>query len=303
MKVEAIEPHGFCQGVKAAVEKAGRTLDAHKGCPVYCLHQLVHNEHVVAMLESRGMVFVDAIDAVPEGAVLMFSAHGVSPSLKREAAKRGLEVIDATCPFVDRAHARLRDFAARGVPVAIVGREGHVEVQGLVGEMEGAEYRVVLSAADVAALPFDPARPVGVVCQTTLSVEETDSVLAALGARYPLLEKTPSEGTCFATRDRQAAVRAFVRGGGDGVLVLGSEKSSNTLRLVEVARAAGARAWRAGTAAELSACSFEGVSRLGVTSGASTPEEFFDEVMGTLAANSRRGLGANRTFLGRLRQL
>ena len=260
-------------GVRAAVEKASRTLSLSSGKAVYCLHELVHNEQVVADLKARGMRFVESLDDVPDGATVLFSAHGVAPAVRDEAQRRGLAVVDATCPFVGRAHRAVREFAARGVPVVVVGRPEHAEVRGVMGEC--ADARVVSMPDDVVALPF-PEGPVGVVCQTTLSHDTVYAVLDALHARYPRLETPAAADVCTATRDRQRAVAEFVRGGGDGVLVLGSAGSSNTNRLVEVARAAGASfAARAGTLEEVRARDFAGVRRLGVTAGASTPEDFF----------------------------
>ena len=260
-------------GVRAAVEKASRTLSLSSGKAVYCLHELVHNEQVVADLKARGLRFVESLDEVPDGAIVLFSAHGVAPAVRAEAQRRGLAVVDATCPFVERAHRAVRDFAARGVPVVVVGRPEHAEVRGVMGACDGA--RVVSTPEEVAALPF-PDGPVGVVCQTTLSSGTVRTVLDALRARYPHLETPPAADVCTATRDRQRAVADFVCGGGDGVLVLGSIGSSNTNRLVEVARAAGAAfAERAGTLEEIRALDFAGVRRLGVTAGASTPEDFF----------------------------
>ena len=260
-------------GVRAAVEKASRTLSLSSGKAVYCLHELVHNEQVVADLKARGLRFVESLDEVPDGATVLFSAHGVALAVRAEAQRRELAVVDATCPFVARAHRAVRDFAARGVPVVVVGRPEHAEVRGVMGACDGA--RVVSTPEEVAALPF-PDGPVGVVCQTTLSSGTVRTVLDALRARYPRLETPPAADVCTATRDRQRAVANFVRGGGDGVLVLGSIGSSNTNRLVEVARAAGAAfAARAGTLEEIRALDFAGVRRLGVTAGASTPEDFF----------------------------
>ena len=286
MKVEAIEPHGFCWGVKAAVEKAVRALAEHAR-PVYCLHELVHNARVVGELERDGMVFVDSLDAVPDGAVVLFSAHGVPSAVRDDAAKRGLRVVDATCPFVARAHRQLADFARRGVQTVVVGHADHVEVKGLLGEAREGGCKAVLRAEEVEALGFDPARPVGVVCQTTLSDRDVSAAMEALRRRYPLLEESAATDVCTATRDRQAAVREFVRGGEDGVLVLGSSASSNTLRLVEIAEAEGARAWRAETEAEVDSCDFAGVARLGVTAGASTPEEFFTATVRSLKSRIR----------------
>ena len=287
MKVEVIEPHGFCMGVKAAVEKASRTLSLSHAKTVYCLHELVHNEQVVSDLKARGMRFVDSLDDVPDGATVLFSAHGVAPEVRDEARRRGLEVVDATCPFVARAHRTARDFAARGVPVVVVGHAEHAEVLGIVGEI--SECGVVASPEDVAALPYPENSPLGVLCQTTMSSGTVRTVLDALKARYPRLETPPAADICMATRDRQRAVDAFVRGGGDGVLVLGSAGSSNSNRLVEVARAAGAAfAARAGTLDEVRAIDFAGVGRLGVTAGASTPENFLEHTVEMLSVAPRK---------------
>ena len=287
MVVEVIQPHGFCMGVRTAVEKASRTLSLSSGKAVYCLHELVHNEQVVSDLKARGMRFVDSLDDVPDGATVLFSAHGVAPAVRDEAQKRGLEVVDATCPFVARAHRTARDFAARGVPVVVVGHAEHAEVLGIVGEI--SECGVVASPEDVAALPYPENSPLGVLCQTTMSSGTVRTVLDALKARYSRLETPPAADICMATRDRQRAVDAFVRGGGDGVLVLGSAGSSNSNRLVEVARAAGAAfAARAGTLDEVRAIDFTGVGRLGVTAGASTPENFLEHAVEMLSVAPRK---------------
>jgi len=281
MVVEVIQPHGFCMGVRAAVEKASHALSLSAGSAVCCLHELVHNEQVVAELKARGLRFVESLDDVPDDAAVLFSAHGVTPAVRAEAQRRGLAVVDATCPFVARAHRAARDFVARGVSVVVVGHADHAEVRGVVGEIPACS--VVASVDEVAALPFPENAPLGVLCQTTLSSGTVRAVLGALKARYPRLETPPAADICTATRDRQEAVAEFVRGGGDGVLVLGSVDSSNTNRLVEVARAAGASfAARAGTLEEVRACDFSGVRRLGVTSGASTPEDFLDCVLALL---------------------
>ena len=280
MKVEVIEPHGFCSGVRAAVEKACHALSA--GTPVWCLHELVHNGAVVGELREKGMRFVESPEEVPAGEAVLFSAHGVSPGVRTLAEARGLRVVDATCPFVARAHRQVREFAARGVPVVIVGDAGHMEVVGLVGEYKDFKgiksfsgLKVVKDAADVAALPFSADMPLGVVCQTTLSSGTVHGVLSALRARYPRLIEPPAAETCNATRDRQAAVRAFVQAGdpaATGVLVIGSANSANTARLVEIARDAGATAWRVDGVDDLAGIDFSGLARLGLTAGASTPE-------------------------------
>lgn len=280
MTVEVLEPHGFCSGVESALRKAVRAR-ADFGEGLCCLHELVHNGRVVEDLRTRGVRFVESLREVPDGGVVLFSAHGVPPETRAEAERRGLTVIDATCPFVARAHQQVVSYAARGVPVVVVGHAGHVEVEGIVGEARaaGARVAVVADSMMVAGLEFTAERAVGAVCQTTFGMERARSVLDALRARYPLLETAPAAEVCTATRDRQDAVRTFVARGGDGVLVLGSATSSNTRRLAEVAAAAGAKVWRVADAAELAACSFAGIERLGVTSGASTPEEFLVEVV------------------------
>ena len=177
-------------GVRAAVEKASRTLSLSSGKAVYCLHELVHNEQVVADLTARGLRFVESLDEVPDGATVLFSAHGVAPAVRDEAKRRGLAVVDTTCPFVERAHRAARGFAARGVPVVVVGRSEHAEVRGVVGEVP--ECSVVASADEVAALPFPASSPLGVLCQTTLSSGTVRAVLDALRARYPRLVAPPA---------------------------------------------------------------------------------------------------------------
>jgi len=282
ISVEPIVPHGFCSGVANAVKKAQVALG--RGGVTCCLHDLVHNESVVAKMREAGLRFADTLDAVPAGARVLLSAHGTGPEVRREAERRGLEIVDATCPFVARVHRQVRLYAERGLPVVVVGHAHHVEVEGVVAEARdaGATTAVVARSADVAALPFPAGSAVGVVCQTTLSGEQVAEVMSALRRRHPDFETTPSADVCTATRDRQEAVREFVAKGGDGVLVLGSAASSNTQRLVEIAESAGAKAWRAANDAELASLDFKGVQRLGVTSGASTPEEFFDRAMATL---------------------
>ena len=288
-KVEILEPHGFCSGVKAAIETALRAL-AVSDAPVHCLHELVHNESVVAELSSRGMRFVDDLADVPQGGTVLFSAHGVDPAVRHEAARRGLKAIDATCPFVARVHRQVRDYAAKGLPIVVIGHSEHAEVRGVVGEARdvGAQVSVVAGADDVAGLTFDKDARIGVVSQTTLSSDTVNRVLGELRARFGCVETTPASEACTATCDRQEAVRAFVARGGDGVLVLGSAKSSNTRRLAELAEADGARAWRVATLDELDACDFTGISVLGVTSGASTPESFFAQAVERLSKHFRR---------------
>ena len=266
VEIEILSPHGFCAGVTAALRKA--LALAAPGRRVWCLHELVHNELVVRDLETRGFVFVESVDEVPPGETVLFSAHGVSPAVRAAAAARSLRIVDATCPFVARVHAAARDFAARGLQVVVIGNPDHAEVRGIVGEAPSAV--IIRTADDLAALGLPRGARIGVVSQTTMNADEVRTLVTALGERYAV--ETTAE-VCKATKERQDAVRAF---DGDALLVLGSVNSSNTRRLVEVA---GCRALRAGTMEDVRALDLTGVRRLGVTSGASTPESFFSEAV------------------------
>lgn len=279
-EVRTIEPHGFCSGVSAALHKAFGALGDHGGT-VYCLHELVHNETVVRDFELRGMKFVESLDDVPHGATVVFSAHGVSPAVRRAAEMRALHVVDATCPFVARVHRTVAAAAERGVPVVVIGNAKHAEVIGVAGETgDSGKVAVVRTVADVAGIPFDESSEVVVVSQTTLSADEVADVTASLKSRFPRASFSPSSEVCNATRDRQRAVREFAKANpGAGVLVLGSANSSNTRRLAEIAEAAGVKAWRAGNMDELAAIDFGPTGVLGVTSGASTPESFLDQAV------------------------
>ncbi len=264
MEVEVIEPHGLCAGVNAAVAKALKLRD------VYCLHELVHNEIVVGDLKALGFRFVDRVEDVPEGETVVFSAHGVPPSVRAAAAERRLKVVDATCPFVAKVHRAARDFSRRGLPVVVLGDPAHVEWKGIAGEAESP-------------LTFDEAMKmeksaVGVVAQTTMNADEVARQVAELRGRHRV--ETQAE-VCQATKARQDAVRRFAGRGGDGraVLVLGSRTSSNSRRLAEVAADAGAKAFLAASMDEVRALDLSGVGRLGVTSGASTPERLFEEAV------------------------
>lgn len=257
MKVVAIEPHGFCAGVTGAVRRA---VSLPEGA--YCLHELVHNELVVEGLRQRGISFVESLEEVPRGAIVLFSAHGVAPAVRKKAEERGLRVVDATCPFVTKVHRSAKAFADMGLPVVVIGHPAHAEVKGIVGEIPEGMAFVYPDLPD--------ARRIGVVSQTTMNADDVAAVVRDLGKRFEV--ETAAE-VCKATKERQDAVRAFC---GDAVLVLGSSQSSNTRRLCEVARC---RAFRAGTLDEVRALDFTGVQVLGVTSGASTPEEFFVETV------------------------
>ena len=259
--------------------------DALVAGKLYCIHPLVHNETVASSLKAKGLCAVSGLADIPSGGTVLISAHGASPKMSEEAKQRGLKTVDATCPFVERLHRQAREFVARGVPVIVIGHAGHIEVQGVVGEVEhaGGIVRVVLTEQEVATLDIPETMTVGVICQTTFDASLSSSIMVALQIRYSRLELPPASNVCTATRDRQEAVRRFVRSGGDGVLVLGSADSSNTMRLVEIARMEGARfAARAASASEAAKLDFSGISRLGVTSGASTPESLFAEVLAML---------------------
>ena len=269
MTISVIEPHGFCAGVTAALKKAlslAATRRDDSNPSLYCLHELVHNEIVVDELKKRGFAFVESLADVPNGATVLFSAHGVAPQIREAAQSRGICVVDATCPFVERVHKAAREFAAKGLRIVVIGHPEHIEVKGIVGEVEEAVViSNVASAREFCAATADTDASLGVVSQTTMNADEVADIVAVLKTRFKV--ETTAE-VCNATKVRQDAVKAF---GGDAVLVLGSASSSNTARLCECAPC---KAFRAGTMDEVKALDLSGVTHLGVTSGASTPEEF-----------------------------
>ncbi|WP_116040470.1 4-hydroxy-3-methylbut-2-enyl diphosphate reductase [Amycolatopsis palatopharyngis] len=274
-------PRSFCAGVDRAIDTVEELL-RRRGAPVYVRKQIVHNVHVVGELESRGAVFVDDLAEVPAGSTLVFSAHGVSPAVRDAAAERGLEVVDATCPLVTKVHAEARRFAARGDTVILIGHAGHEEVEGTLGE---APQRTLLvqSAAEVATLDVpDPSR-VSYLTQTTLAVDETAEVIAALRERFPQLRGPASEDICYATTNRQDALRVIAEEA-DLVLVVGSSNSSNSVRLIELARRCGTPAERIDDAGELRPQWLEGARVVGLTAGASAPPRLVDAVIDTLGA-------------------
>lgn len=273
MKLEILNPHGFCAGVKSALEKARRL--AISGERIYCLHEIVHNEIVVAELKTRGFVFVEDLSEVPEGATVMFSAHGVSPAVRREAQARGLKIEDATCPFVARVHKAAADFHVDGLQVIVIGKPSHAEVKGILGEAPDAIVISSLEDADRLTLPDGDCGKVGVVSQTTMNADDVAEIAERLSKRFDV--ECVAE-VCNATKERQDAVKAF---DGDAILVLGSSNSSNTRRLSEVARC---RSFQAGSIDEIKAINFSGVDRLGITSGASTPESFFQSALEFLSS-------------------
>lgn len=274
------EPHGFCSGVARAIAIAEKTLAQHPGTPIYCLHEIVHNEHVVAHLEAAGMRFVSRLEEIPSGAIALFSAHGVTPAIRAEAGARQLTLIDATCPFVEKVHAEVRRFAAENCFVVCIGHRDHQEVIGIAGEAPG-QVHVVEKPEDVDRLSVPPGQRVAVVSQTTLSTAHVDRVMARLHSRFPALEQPSKTDICYATRDRQQAVNTLAKNC-EWVIVLGSANSSNSRRLVETAEAAGARATLVSTLEELRQLDMRQARCIGITSGASTPESFMDDAVAYL---------------------
>ncbi len=277
-------PRGYCAGVDRAVITVEKALDLY-GAPVYVRKQIVHNKHVVADLESRGAIFVEELDEVPEGQTVVFSAHGVSPAVHREAVDRQLKTIDATCPLVTKVHHEAKRFASDDYDILLIGHAGHEEVEGTAGEAP-EHIQLVQSPDDVANIVVrDPAK-VAWLSQTTLSVDETMATVNAIRERFPQLLDPPSDDICYATQNRQLAVKE-IADGSDLVIVVGSGNSSNSVRLVEVALEAGARtAYRVDDASEIDESWLDGVDTVSVTSGASVPEEL---VQGVLAFLSDRG--------------
>ncbi len=289
-KVLLASPRGYCAGVDRAVIAVEKALD-HYGAPVYVRKQIVHNKHVVRSLESRGAIFVDEVDEAPEGCIMVFSAHGVSPDVIERAKARNQRTIDATCPLVTKVHKEVIRFANEGYDILLVGHEGHEEVEGTAGEAPHA-VQLIDGDADIAAAKVKDPEKVIWLSQTTLSVDETMETVNKLRTRFPLMQNPPSDDICYATQNRQVAIKK-VGAMSDLVIVVGSENSSNTVRLVEVALDAGAKkAFRVDYASEIQPEWFEDVETVGVTSGASVPEELVTEVLDYLAD---RGYGTLET--------
>ncbi|MBE7323896.1 4-hydroxy-3-methylbut-2-enyl diphosphate reductase [Nocardioides sp. Y6] len=274
-------PRGYCAGVDRAVITVEKALDLY-GAPVYVRKEIVHNKHVVSTLQERGAIFVEELDEVPPGATVVFSAHGVSPAVHAEAAERSLKTIDATCPLVTKVHHEAKRFAADDYDILLIGHAGHEEVEGTAGEAPD-HIQLVESPADVPNIVVrDPAK-VAWLSQTTLSVDETMATVAAIRERFPLLLDPPSDDICYATQNRQLAVKEIALDA-DLVIVVGSRNSSNSVRLVEVALEAGAKAsYLVDYAHEIDEAWLEGVKTVSVTSGASVPEELVQGVLSFLA--------------------
>src|SRR5580698_7112075 len=280
-RVLLAKPRGYCAGVDRAVQAVEMALDRY-GAPVYVRRQIVHNTHVVSSLEKRGAIFVTEVDEVPPGAVVVFSAHGIAPEVRQDADRRNLRAIDATCPLVTKVHNEARRFAAKDYDILLIGHEGHEEVVGTTGEAP-ARIQLVDGPEGGADLQVrDPGRVVW-LSQTTLSVDETNETVAALRERFPLLADPPSDDICYATQNRQAAVKE-IAGEADLIIVVGSRNSSNSVRLVEVALDAGApAAYLVDDVSAVDPAWLQDVETVGVTSGASVPENLVSGVLDWLA--------------------
>jgi 4-hydroxy-3-methylbut-2-enyl diphosphate reductase len=275
-KLVLASPRGYCAGVDRAVDTVERALE-HFGAPVYVRKEIVHNRHVVTELAERGAVFVDSELDVPEGAVVVLSAHGVAPEVYRNSTARRLRVLDATCPLVSKVHAEARQFAARGYTIVLVGHAGHEEVVGTMGEAPDA-IRLVGSVEEVESLDVADPERVAYITQTTLSVDETLEIIAALRRRFPAVVGPARDDICYATQNRQNAVKELAREV-DLVLVIGSRNSSNSNRLVDVTREMGVAAHLIDDERGIDAAWLEGVDVVGITSGASAPESLVTRVI------------------------
>ena len=280
-KVLLAAPRGYCAGVDRAVVTVTKALELY-GPPIYVRKEIVHNRHVVRTLEQRGAIFVDTTEEVPEGARVVFSAHGVSPEVHERAAQRELRTIDATCPLVTKVHNEAKRFAAEGYQILLIGHEGHEEVEGTMGEAP-ASVTLVQSPEEAAQIDLDPERPTAWLSQTTLSVDETMATVESLRTRLPLLTDPPSDDICYATQNRQAAVK-LIAPQCDVLIVVGSGNSSNSVRLAEVGLEAGAgAAYRVDSAEELLPEWVAEAGTVGLTSGASVPEVLVSGVLEWLA--------------------
>jgi 4-hydroxy-3-methylbut-2-enyl diphosphate reductase len=280
MQIVLASPRGFCAGVDRAIEIVEQALRRY-GAPVYVRHEIVHNRHVVEGLRAKGAVFVEDPAEVPEGALLVFSAHGVSPAVRASAASRRLRVIDATCPLVTKVHVETQRMAREGNEIVLVGHRGHVEVEGTMGHAP-ERIHLVQSVDDVAQLEVRDPERLACVTQTTLSVDDTREILDALRARFPAIRLPRKDDICYATQNRQNAVKQLT-GEADVVIVVGAPESSNSNRLVELAAKSGARAHLVQDAGELCADWLDGVRCVGVTAGASAPEVLVQGVVARLA--------------------
>ena len=279
MKILLASPRGFCAGVNMAIETLETAIRLH-GTPIYVFHEIVHNKHVVDRFTREGAVFVDTVEEVPEGAVLLFSAHGVAPEVRRVAAARRLRAIDATCPLVTKVHLEAIKYAKQGYRIMLIGHEGHDEVIGTIGQAPEA-FTLVESPEDVATLPFGPDDKLAYLTQTTLSVDDASRIIRLLKARFPQIVGPPKDDICYATQNRQEAVR-LLSDDATMVIVLGSQNSSNSQRLAELARERGIAAHLIDGASEIDPAWFRGDETVVITAGASAPESVVQDCLSWL---------------------
>jgi 4-hydroxy-3-methylbut-2-enyl diphosphate reductase len=273
-------PRGFCAGVDRAIDIVNRALDMFDA-PIYVRHEVVHNKFVVDNLRKRGAIFVEELTEVPDDKIVIFSAHGVSKAVQKEAKKRGLKVFDATCPLVTKVHMEVMRYANRGSEVILIGHKGHPEVEGTMGQYEklaGGEIYLVEDEADVAALEPKNPQALSFVSQTTLSMDDTAKVIVALRAKFPAISGPKTDDICYATQNRQDAVKDLAKFS-DLILVVGSPNSSNSNRLRELGERMGAKAFLVDNASEIKIEWFEGVDKVGITAGASAPEVLVNQVV------------------------
>ncbi|WP_169976831.1 4-hydroxy-3-methylbut-2-enyl diphosphate reductase [Tautonia rosea] len=278
MKIILANPRGFCAGVNMAIESLERSLDLF-GAPLYVYHEIVHNKHVVERFKNRGVVFVETLDEVPEGSPVLYSAHGVSPQIRQESKARNLKAIDATCPLVTKVHLEAVKYAKLGYTIVLIGHEGHDEVIGTMGEAP-EQMILVESVEDVEALDINPEK-IAYLTQTTLSVDDANVIIDALRKKFPQIANPPKDDICYATQNRQDAVRKLASKA-DLVLVLGSQNSSNSLRLAEISTTMGVPGHLIDGAAEIKDEWFEGVETVLITAGASAPEDVVQECISYL---------------------
>ncbi len=280
MRLILANPRGFCAGVRMAIDVVDQVLDVFEGEPIYVYHEIVHNRHVVERFRDRGVAFVEDVGDVPEGSVVVFSAHGISPAVRDAARSRGLTTIDATCPLVTKVHSEAIRYARQGYQILLVGHRNHQEVIGTSGEAPDRTL-VVESPEDIPGLAIEDPEKLVYLTQTTLSTDDAGVIIEALKAAFPAIKAPPSEDICYATTNRQAAVRQIAPEC-DLVLVVGSKNSSNSVRLTEIAQTAGTRAELLDDAGELDGAWFDGVDSVLVTAGASAPEDLVAGICRTL---------------------
>lgn len=280
--LQLANPRGFCAGVGRAIEIVERAL-AKFGAPIYVRHEIVHNTHVVSRLRGMGAVFIEDLQQVPAGGIVVFSAHGVSKAVRAQAEALGLRIFDATCPLVTKVHVEVGKLRQEGRRLVMIGHRGHPEVEGTMGQMDDAEMPMLLveNVEDVARLPLDAGQPVAYVTQTTLSVDDTEQIVAALRARFPSIAAPKKQDICYATQNRQDAVKRLAHEC-ELILIVGSPTSSNSNRLREVAEREGCRAYMVDSADDLREDWFVDVKRVGLSAGASAPEVLVEQVINRL---------------------